>query len=283
VDHVRFIASRTQALVFGGSQYGVIDHNIFDLSYWGYVGVTGWHSGFGDGSWAAPSDLGSGRAVYIEDNIFRSPGLLVAHGGYGGERVVFRYNRLENTIFANHGTESTGRWRGARVSEIYNNTFVMTASYHIVVGLRSSVGVIFNNTVTGPIKNFAALHNFRSDKAYSPWGKCDGTSEWDGNQQAGYPCLDQPGRGQSDLITGTTPTPVGWPNQKLEPTYAWNNVLNGAPGKMVSETSWHIVEGRDFFNSAMPGYQPYQYPHPLVSGASAPAPAVAPPTNLQVR
>jgi hypothetical protein len=271
-------------LMFSGFQYGVIDHNIFDLSRWGKLGVIGWHAEwgnqkFGDGSWAAPSDLGSGRAVYIEDNVFRSPTRIAAHGGYGGERVVIRYNRLENAIIANHGTESTGRNRGGRVYEVYGNTFVMTESTHVVVGMRSGVGVVFNNTVTGPAQNVASIRNFRSETAYAPWGKCDGTSEWDGNQQAGYPCLDQPGRGQSDLITGGTPTPLRWPNQRSEPTYAWNNTLNGHLGKMVSETPSHIVEGRDFFNSPMPGYQPFQYPHPLVSPQSA----LAAPTNLQVR
>jgi hypothetical protein len=292
VDHVRFIASRTWALVFNTSGYGVIDHNVIELAKWGLVGITGWHSGwggksFGDGSWAAPSDLGSGRAVYVEDNLFRAPTLVVAHGGYGGERIVWRYNRMENVIFANHGTESTGRWRGGRTFEVYNNTFVMSVSSHIVVGMRSGVGVVFNNTVTGSgsVQNVASLHNFRSDSAYSPWGKCNGTSAWDGNQgtPTGYPCLDQPGRGQSDLISGTTPTPVDWPNQRLEPSYAWNNTLKGSPGRMVSETS-HIVEGRDFFNSPMPGYTPYVYPHPLVTGASPPTTTTAaPPTNLQVR
>ena len=35
-------------------------------------------------------------------------------------------------------------------------------------------------------------------------------------------------------------------------------------------------EGRDYYNNTpMPGYKPYIYPHPLVSG-------LAPPSNLQI-
>jgi hypothetical protein len=78
-----------------------------------------------------------------------------------GSRFVFRRNKPVNTLFANDGTAS-------------------------VIGLRSGVGVFFNN-------------------------------------------------------------------QKAEPTYAWNNTLNGKPSPMVKNAG-PIVEGRDFFNAPMPGY-----------------------------
>ena len=61
-------------------------------------------------------------------------------------------------------------------------------------------------------------------------------SMWDGgtalgtDTTKGYPCLDQPGRGQGDLLTGGFPNKVNsttgtisWPNQALEPIYIWNN------------------------------------------------------------
>jgi hypothetical protein len=58
-------------------------------------------------------------------------------------------------------------------------------------------------------------------------------SKWDGNTDtSGYPCLDQPGRGKNDLITGTvaggtridsvTGT-VTWPHQAVDPIYVWGN------------------------------------------------------------
>src|SRR4029453_10012187 len=125
--------TRTLGLVFNGysgSAYGVVDHNIFDIGAWGLTAITGWHSGwggklYGDGSWAAPRNLGFPDAVYIEDNLFRGQPtrILVTHGAYGGWRFVMRYNRFENAIIGSHGTESTQRWRGGRLYEVYQNTF----------------------------------------------------------------------------------------------------------------------------------------------------------------
>jgi hypothetical protein len=108
---------------------------------------------------------------------------------------------------------------------------------------------------------------YRAQKAFVPWGKCDGTSPWDGSELSnGYPCLDQVGRGKGSLIAGDSPLPRRWPGQLAEPTYAWRNTLNGRPSKMTTNSPKHIVEGRDFFNIPKPGYTPYIYPHPLTAG-----------------
>jgi hypothetical protein len=88
--------------------------------------------------------------------------------------------------------------------------------------------------------------------------------------------LDQPGRGAGDLINDANPA---WPNQALEPCYEWNDVYTptGAPLNMIqSVASWPTVrEGRDFFNSPMPGYTPFPYPHYLVSEVT-PSPTPTP-------
>jgi hypothetical protein len=87
--------------------------------------------------------------------------------------------------------------------------------------------------------------------------------------------LDQPGRGQGDLIAGNPPRNIAvsparpaWPHNALEPTYSWNNtyVPTGASVDLtVNPTNvWIEVEGRDFYNNTpMPGYKAYVYPHPL--------------------
>jgi hypothetical protein len=94
---------------------------------------------------------------------------------------------------------------------------------------------------------------------------------------------DQPCRGAGDLITSTTEfNPVNsttgtpsWTHQALEPVYSWNdrytpdnslvNIITG-PGAFAV-----LQAGRDYFNNTpMPGYTPYTYPHPLVSGAPPP-------------
>jgi hypothetical protein len=96
--------------------------------------------------------------------------------------------------------------------------------------------------------------------------------------------LDQPGRGKGDLISGSNPTPVAWPHQQQEPIRIWGNTLgpsfgnrNGKP--VVYSQGYSVIENRDWFYSsdnsaALPGYTPYTYPHPLVSGESSAAGSV---------
>lgn len=77
--------------------------------------------------------------------------------------------------------------------------------------------------------------------------------------------LDQMGRGKGKLISGDAPAPAAWPEEVEDPTYVWNNTLNGRVGKLVSGSP-HVKDGVDFFNGTpKPGYTPYTYPHPLVS------------------
>ncbi|OGS28136.1 MAG: hypothetical protein A2297_09615 [Elusimicrobia bacterium RIFOXYB2_FULL_48_7] len=98
---------------------------------------------------------------------------------------------------------------------------------------------------------------------------CDGTSSFDGNvipfgqPGAGYPCLDQIGRGPgTELLSGVTV-------QKSEPVYLWNNTVNGSPSGLIINTGCsarplQIVENRDYYNGIpRPGYTPYTYPHPM--------------------
>lgn len=88
--------------------------------------------------------------------------------------------------------------------------------------------------------------------------------------------LDQAGVGRSTLIIGDNPTPPPGFNQVPEPCYIWNNTSDGAPYNTFSAETSNIKQGIHYFdNTALPGYVPYTYPHPLVSGAS-PTPTPAP-------
>jgi hypothetical protein len=95
----------------------------------------------------------------------------------------------------------------------------------------------------------------------------DSIEIWKVNQ-----ALDQPGRARGSLITGNPPvTPSGWNDQVTEPIYCWNNTrtengaaINVAGGVKVIRSGEHYING-----TAMPGYVPYAYPHPLVSGVPA--------------
>lgn len=92
--------------------------------------------------------------------------------------------------------------------------------------------------------------------------------------------LDQPGRGKGDLLSGNPPMPVGWPHQESEPCYSWNNVYTptGAQLNFVRGAGNTIQEGRDFFNdTAIPGYMPFVYLHPLAANENqSPTPAPTP-------
>jgi hypothetical protein len=87
------------------------------------------------------------------------------------------------------------------------------------------------------------------------------------------------------VVNATTGTP-SWPHQALEPSYEWNDVYTptGVHMKLYGTTgvvpppgfpnSPICLENRDFYNDTpMPGYKPYTYPHPLVSGGARPASA----------
>src|SRR6266508_5343397 len=96
--------------------------------------------------------------------------------------------------------------------------------------------------------------------------------------------LDQPGRGASDVINTGSPA---WPHQQLEPCYEWNDVYTptGAHLMMTQAVGAFAVlqQGRDFYNTVMPGYAPYIYPHPLTGGVGTPPPPPPPSTCAQLQ
>ncbi|MHC4426200.1 MAG: right-handed parallel beta-helix repeat-containing protein [Planctomycetota bacterium] len=269
IDHCRFENSGRSLWVSG---IGLIDHCTFDkkdngqsifVSHMDFAGKD-----HGDGSWSSPLSLGTEKAVYIEDCTFKyyAQKPNAALDGCFGARVVFRQNTLLNASVAVHGTESSARGRSIRSYEIYDNSFTFEAprEHFTAIFLRGGTGVIFNNKLIGGYRAFVLATNYRSRDSYPPWGKCDGSSKWDGNQESnGYPAIDQIGR-STDSGPGTP--------QQHDPLYEWDNTLNGANADIAvsggAEVQAHIKEGRDYHNDrSRPDYTPYVYPHPLVSYA----------------
>ncbi len=282
IDHVRFELLKSSSVRIYGHTYGVIDHCFFNQD--GTQAIVIWHDGwggkhYGDGSWADSLHLGTNKAVYIEDCTFNNTWAAGSIDSFAGGRFVFRHNTVTNDFIATHGLDSGQRLRGVRSFEIYDNSFTHESLWFTGVFLRGGTGVIFGNT----FRNYTVavtVSNFRTKDAYSPWGKCDGTSPYDGNQEGGYPCLDQVGRSTGTLVSGdNTPTPQAWTEEALEPLYQWNNTVDGRQASVNSDNPNHIQSGRDFYNNvARPNYSPYAYPHPLVS---AEQPAPSPPANLR--
>jgi hypothetical protein len=87
-------------------------------------------------------------------------------------------------------------------------------------------------------------------------------SEWDGNtDNTGYPAIDQPGRGQGQLLTGAMPSKLNnvtktraWPNQALEPIYTWNLTITpatGYGGSVYGNISAGLIQAdRDYYAQA---------------------------------
>ena len=204
VDHVLFNGLYAKNIVTYGSAYSVIDHNIFLMKGEGVVD-NGYVNGdqLGDQSYVLPPTYGqnsSGQniasALYIENNFFTN--IIGAPAGVcdgeEGARVVFRYNTVWNDFFANHGTETGGRWRSERSFEVYGNTFNYSPSangypYYTIADIRGGSGVIFSNTANG-YTSIVALRNFRSTDAYCaqwyPFCGANGTNPWDSNSPTLY-------------------------------------------------------------------------------------------------
>src|SRR5262249_10348884 len=86
------------------------------------------------------------------------------------------------------------------------------------------------------------------------------------------------GQATPNLNNQANPTPPATFNQTTGECYSWNNVGEDGVHVNFRQTSPNILPGRDYFNDTqMPGYTPYVYPHPLVSGAGpSPSPSVIP-------
>ena len=191
-DHNQFLTSSYsgRAIFTSGYLFGVVDNNQFNTPN---QALTVWHDGWGgngnlwgDESWADLLSLGSGKAVYFEDNsVIRT----LAGGsvdGWAGCRYVVRNNLFQNTHVDNHGTETSGRFRGIFSWEVYNNKFTMLAStYYTAFNVRGGTGVAFNNSLTvsgtGDYSSMIVLNNYRNADAFYPFGGCDGSSPWDKN------------------------------------------------------------------------------------------------------
>jgi hypothetical protein len=244
--------------------------------------------GMGGYAWALPLNLGTDEAVYVEHNTFTLTNNCFYGVGdmYYGAKMVFRHNMVTNAYWQNHAARGAERG-GNRGAEIYNNDFnAVDPAWTRAIHIRSGTGVVFNNRLRGSFVDMQ-VDNQRSNgqATTAPFRACSGSSAWDGNAagQAGWPCLDQIGRG-----SGTV-----YPNQASVPLYAWNNgsdagcTTGGACSNnrvLRSDGDAHVLAGRDFINNGTtpkPGYVPLAYPHPLRGGWSPPAPP-APPTGVRI-
>jgi len=375
VHHIKMDSIYGRNFTVTGSVLGVIDHctfirgagrwnGCFDIHHNSWKGV----GNMGDNSWADGTNLGTEKALYIEDCSLSGYDGATCVDSMGGSRIVFRHNAVTASVFGNHGTDTSQRYRSARSFEVYSNNFTASARGQDkarAVYLRGGTGVVYNNTFTG-YDNGVVMAAYRVWMVADPWGGADGLGLWDSNDTtnhtgngfgggpgglyasgtytgangatalvktgAGWPTnqwvgyalrntsrhhqanilsstsdtiqyesdsqgpkmsfntgdtweirkvlitIDQVGRGKGDYLSGSSPTPTGWPHEALEPVYIWGNTFNGGSINRFCYAQSDVIQAnRDYiFDTPKPGYTPYTYPHPLVGEA------VDAPQNLRV-
>src|SRR5208283_4544760 len=62
-------------------------------------------------------------------------------------------------------------------------------------------------------------------------------------------CMDQPGRSQGTLLSGSTPSPTGWVNQVLDPIYEWADTHSGGFGSpvQITDNTSNLLANRDYY------------------------------------
>jgi len=243
-----------------GPTYGVIDNCTFKGSAAGIMLY-----GRGDTDWTTSLALGTSDFFFIENNTFDWDDYYGSTGSPtfdldGGGRVVFRNNIVKYGMFETHDFARSGLVSGHSY-EIYNNHFWTDTEKWKGLDIASGTGVIWGNTFTGPYTYPIGGMDYKS---FDPRNAklCDGTDPQDQNTpgQTGWRCKYQIGSHNFGANA------VGYP------LYIWNNIVvdgSGPSGMFVTAGENHVQEGRDFINNGTtpkPGYTPYIYPHPLVSG-----------------
>jgi hypothetical protein len=199
------------SVIIAVNVFGVLDHNSVNGMAGVGIGVDlvnvnhpAWQGigQYGDNSWASADTFGTAQALYLENNTFTNAFGTDVDGGdtyadTGGGRFVCRFNVFNGVTAGaacnNHGTESTGRPRGGRQAEFYDNSLTCTnTSQGCVSGLgeRSGVSYTFDNTFTAQsgswFNNYVTLVDYRTFAYFPVWNGCDGTSPYDDNDGTVY-------------------------------------------------------------------------------------------------
>jgi hypothetical protein len=285
LDHLRFNMQtysppvQMRLMVIGWGIRGVLDSSILDLYGLGWIHIVNGRNN-GDTEWAEPTGFGTADFFYIENNQVNGLASGNVHNStltdcHTGGKFVVRFNTLVSTaISQTHPTgHSRGDDRGCRAHENYGNlvTSPLTHEPNFAMDYNNSgPALVWGNSVNNVFKNIIYFNICRTasgDCGYSQnsapggWGYCNGSSAWDQNSNSnGYACIDQPGRGQGDLLTGSYSTSnrrnsvtgsASYPRQASEPVYEWNttgNIVSGWGGNWLAVlTPTLVMQNRDFY------------------------------------
>ncbi len=274
-----------EPVIFQNNDFIISNSGLFRLNVAGGVIIAnnsftgGWDDSFiqpkdsqdGGNSWATADTMGSKdttgkRNIYVENNSFYG-GTNAGIDCDDSTRCVYRYNTLTFSSFNSHGMDTSPV--GIRHFEVYNNEFIhnggtsQIANQNWAVWIRGGTGVIFNNQIADLAGSYwgnksELKMSIRGAEDVRPQGSCSNVK---------YPVPRQLGQNHNGSNYFTDPIYI-WGNSGATATSAgWNW---GNPCGL----NWNIYFqwGRDAVNGiAKPGYSPYTYPHPLLSGGT-PAP-----------
>jgi hypothetical protein len=226
--------------------FGVIDHTIFDVRSGTNEMINISHPHYappgdknsylhGDGSWIDTAQFGTGRFLFLEDVTDTSYGTTSTDGVidslFGGGRWVARYCTFNNTrALGGHGTESSGRARGCRSVEAYNNNFVITSNFDLGIA-RSGSRLYYNNTyayTTGYVPYTPPVVCYRELTPFQYWAGASGNSAWDYNDTTDHSGNGLGGGSNGLYGSGTDNSGVTGHTYLTDTTKSWTaNQWNG--------------------------------------------------------
>lgn len=280
IDHCTFNSTGSQIDSSGRSVYyqvnmssmysdptvattGVIDHCNFIFGGYGvHVGPR---------IWIENKPLGTADAVFVEDCYFEDYAHPIA--GFNGAHWVFRYNYVaqphcfgmldaHGPTFEQLGGTYSSQVHGTNVTETYRNKFYAPSTLKPLCWTtfrpRSGKGVVWGNTMV----NFRHAIIFTVDSDTCTYNGLDAPHDfyiWE------------------NTLLNVIPDVAGPCANGLY----WND------GAYCSKTYITCGPGGIMVNTAMPGYTPYTYPHPLRGGGTtyqSPTsnPPPNPPENLRI-
>ena len=236
---------------------------VWNCTFWGggntdiFITNPAWDGigDYGDWSWATNSTLGTTQQLVFENCFFTNTTDTPFIDAVQGARYTIRTNIILRGFAAGHGADSSGRSRGQRQCEWYNN--VQSTTGDPGNEYRGGILVAVSNIVSG-LSAIGVLKCFRAeptDEHSAPFNTYP--NGWD----CGTNAIDMPGLGKGDYLSGASPTPVCL-NQAIEGCYSASNKVGAS---LINFSAYAIVvNGTHRFDNAFPpGWSPLTYPHPL--------------------
>jgi hypothetical protein len=188
IDHCHFIPSSTanyKMLRIDAGMFGVLDSSILDFTGTNSIyAYNGRHNGVGnihgDYEWSLPTELGSDKFFYIEDNIINGDGSTRIYDGFTASRVVVRFNTVHQAVLMEqHPTGHSGDDRGPRAWEVYGNSVTTglagAGANFTAVDISNGTGVVWGNSWNQVYKNLYLFKQTRRNtityaNPYYWWG-----------------------------------------------------------------------------------------------------------------